>query len=83
MQKDVDYKLQKLGSRANNANVLMTYLYQHPLVEAQKAKEVTGLSMPSVYKLIEELENLDILKEITGRKRGKLYVFKDYTKLFY
>lgn len=83
LQKDVDYKLQKLGSRANNANVLMTYLYQHPLVEAQKAKEVTGLSMPSVYKLIEELENLDILKEITGGKRGKLYVFKDYTKLFY
>jgi Fic family protein len=83
LQKEVNSKIQKLGSRANNANVLLNYLYQHPMVEAQKAKEVTGLSLPSVYKLLEELEKLGIIKEITGSKRGKLYLFRDYTKLFY
>ncbi len=83
LQKEVDSKIQKLGSRANNANVLLNYLYQHPLVEAQKAKEVTGLSLPSVYKLLEDLEKLEVIKEITGSKRGKLYLFREYTKLFY
>lgn len=83
LQKEVDSKIQKLGSRANNAKVLMNYLYQHPMVEAQRAKEVTKLSLPSVYKLLEELEKLEIIKEITGSKRGKLYLFRDYTKLFY
>lgn len=83
LQKEVETKIQKLGSRANNANVLLNYLFQHPMLEAQKAKEITGLSLPTVYKLLEELEKLEIIKEITGSKRGKLYMFRDYTKLFY
>jgi len=83
LQKEVDAKIQKLGSRANNATVLINYLYQHPMIDAQKAKEVTGLSLPTVYKLLEKLEKLEIIKEITGLKRGKLYLFRPYTKLFY
>lgn len=83
LQKEVDSKIQKLGSRANKATLLINYLYQHPIVEAQKAKEITGLSLPSVYKLLEELESLQIINEITGSKRGKLYLFKDYTRLFH
>jgi len=83
LQKEVETKIQKLGSRANNANVLLNYLFHHPMIEAQKAKEITGLSLPTVYKLLEELEKLNIIKEITGSKRGKLYMFRDYTKLFY
>lgn len=83
LQKEVDNKIQILGSRANKATLLINYLYQHPIVGAQKAKEITGLSLPSVYKLLEELENLQIINEITGSKRGKLYLFKDYTRLFH
>jgi hypothetical protein len=45
-------------------------------------KELTKLSSPSVYKLIDELEKLEILTEITGAKRGKIYLFREYTKLF-
>jgi Fic family protein len=83
LQREVESEIQKLGSRANNANVLLNYLYQHPMIEAQKAKEVTNLSLPTVYKLLEELEKLEIIQEITGSKRGKLYLFRKYTKLFY
>ncbi len=82
LQKDVDVKIQKLGSRVKNAQIIINYLFQRPIIEIQKAKELTQLSSPSVYKLIDELENLEILKEVTGLKRGKLYVFGEYTKLF-
>lgn len=82
LQKDIENKLMELGSRANNALVLVNYLYQKPMIEAQKAKELTKLSSPSVYKLIDELERLEILKEITGSKRGKLYIFQSYIELF-
>jgi len=82
LQKEVELKIQKLGSRSNNAQTLINHLFQNPVIEAQKAKELTGLSMPSVYKLIDELERLKILNEITGAKRGKLYIFKDYISLF-
>ncbi|MFD0991543.1 Fic family protein [Mariniflexile jejuense] len=82
LQKEVEIKLQTLGSRSRNAQLILNHLYQRPIIDAQKVKELTGLSSPSVYKLIEELEKLEILTEITGAKRGKIYLFKEYTKLF-
>lgn len=82
LQKDVENKVQKLKSRANNANIVVRHLYQHPILDAQKTKDLTGLSSPSVYKLLEELENLDILQEMTGAKRGKVFFFQDYINLF-
>jgi Fic family protein len=82
LQKEVDTKIESLGSRANKAKILMNYLYQHPILDVQKARELSSLSLPSVYKLVEELEKLKILVEISGAKRGKLYMFKDYTNLF-
>ncbi|EPR73089.1 MloA [Winogradskyella psychrotolerans RS-3] len=82
LQKEVEVKLQTLGSRSNNAQLILNHLFQKPIVDAQKAKELTGLSSPSVYKLIEALEKLEILTEITGAKRGKIYLFREYTKIF-
>ena len=73
LQKDVEDRVQKLKSRANNANAIVRHLYQHPIVDAQKAKAITGLSFPSVYKLLEEMESLKIINETTGAKRGKVF----------
>lgn len=82
LQKEVEVKIQTLGSRSHNAQLILNHLFQKPIIGAQKAKELTGLSSPSVYKLIDELEKLEILTEITGAKRGKIYLFREYTKLF-
>jgi Fic family protein len=82
LQKDIDNKIQGLGSRTNNAMTIINHLFQKPLIDAQLAKQITNLSMPSVYKLINELEELEIIKEVTGGKRGKFFVFNDYLKLF-
>lgn len=82
LQKEMEGKIQSLGTRARNAQLVMNQLYQHPMIDPQKVKEVTGLSMPSVYKLIDELERLMVVKEITGGKRGKQYLFDKYLRLF-
>jgi len=82
LQKEVDAKIQKLGSRSKNAKIIINYLFQRPIIDAAKVKELTNLSSPSVYKLIYELENLEIIEETTGGKRGKIFMFKKYTKLF-
>jgi len=82
LQKEVEVKIQTLGSRSLNAQLILNHLYQKPIIDAQKVKKITSLSSPSVYKLIDELENLEILTEITGAKRGKIYSFREYTKLF-
>lgn len=82
LQKQVDSQIQTLGSRTANAQKIVHYLYQHPMIDAAKVGEVADISPASAYKLIADLEQFGILKEITGGKRGKMYVFSAYLQLF-
>jgi Fic family protein len=82
LQQKVETNIRTLGSRAANAQKVVHYLYQRPIIDAAKVGEVTGVSPASAYKLIVELEKLAILKEITGSKRGKQYIFAAYLNLF-
>ena len=82
LQKQVDSQIQSLGSRTANAKKVLHYLYQRPIIDAARVGEQAGISPASAYKLIADLEQFGILKEITGGKRGKMYVFADYIQLF-
>ncbi|MEO6422524.1 MAG: hypothetical protein ABIR84_07575 [Candidatus Nitrotoga sp.] len=82
LQKQVDIQIQSLGSRTGNAQKVINHLYQHPMIDATKVGEVAEVSPASAYKLITDLESFGILKEITGDKRGKMYIFAAYLKLF-
>ncbi len=82
LKTSVDKKIQRLGSRIPKAMRVVEFLYNKPVVNAQIVAEVTGLSLPSAYKLIEDLEKMKILNEITGSKRDRLFIFREYIKLF-
>jgi len=82
LQQQVEHDLQSLGSRAVNAQKVVRYLYRRPILAAEKVSEVAEVSMPTAYKLVNSFEDLDILKEVTGAERNRLYVFKDYLNLF-
>lgn len=82
LQKTVESSIQKFGSRAVNAKKIVDYLYNRPMINAEKVSEIAGISMPSAYKLIVDLEKLDILKEVTGSQRGRVYLFDNYLRLF-
>ena len=45
------------------------------------AAERLGLSEPTVGKACRHLQELGILREITGRSRGKIFVYHDYLAL--
>jgi Fic family protein len=82
LQKKVDEKIQTLGSRAANAQKVVNQLYHKPIVNAEKVAGIAEISLPSAYLLIRELERLEIIKEITGGQRKKVYLFEDYLKIF-
>ena len=48
------------------------------MIGAGFAAEQLGLTGPPVYAAIERLEKAGILREATGRQRGKLYVYSEY-----
>jgi Fic family protein len=82
LQKASEAKINKLGSRAPNAQKVLDYLYQKPVINTATVRKVTGLSGASAYKLVNDFEKLEILKEVTGAQRGKSYVYEDYLNLF-
>jgi Fic family protein len=82
LQKQVESQIQALGSRTVNAQKVINYLYQRPIIDAAKVGEVVNVSPASAYKLIVDLVQLEILEEITGGKRGKQYMFMAYLNLF-
>ena len=82
VEKYNEEKIQKLGGRSGNALKVLTELYKRPVLDAASVSKITGLSSASGYKLISDLENLELLKEITGGKRGKLFILKNYLDIF-
>ena len=82
LQKQIDIDIQKLGSRALKAKKVIDYLYKKPMIKADKVSDIASVSMPSSYKLISELEKLNILQEKTGGQRSRVYAFDNYIKLF-
>jgi Fic family protein len=82
LQEDVDALVEPLGRRAENARKVIRALYERPLTDAERVADITGLSMTAAYNLIDAMEGVGILKEITGAKRNRLYLFERYTKLF-
>lgn len=82
LQKQIDSDIQSLGSRALKAKKVIDYLYKRPMITAVKVSEIASISMPSSYKLISDLEKLNVLKEKTGGQRSRVYAFDNYLKLF-
>ena len=82
LQKTIDEKLKNIGSKSGDAYKIVEYLYSQPIVDAQRIAAITGKTLRPAYNMLTVLEKLDILKEITGGQRGKLYLFSDYVELF-
>ena len=75
-------KIVLLGRKAENARKLILYLYRKPVLNVSTASKLLDLTPRAANALINDLERLDILKEITGFKRNRVYVFEEYLKLF-
>lgn len=57
---------------------LHAYLQKHPITTTSKAKDSCKVSLPTVLRTMDALEKLGIVKEITGRERHKVFVYKEY-----
>ena len=70
---------------ANNAYALklLDHLYQQPYVNAKTCAQVTGCSMPTAIKLLEDLRARTWLHETTGQQRNRVYRYQPYLDLFH
>ena len=82
LQKEYEEKIKSLGSRSANALKVVTELYKRPIASANWIAEIADISTASAYKLIRNLEDVGILSEVTGSKRGRIYILKKYVDIF-
>ncbi|MGM0634055.1 MAG: helix-turn-helix domain-containing protein [Pseudomonadota bacterium] len=83
LRNQAEQSVLSLGRRAANARQVVNLLYRQPMVTAGQVETAVGVSTPTANKLIRELINLGILKEVTGQQRGRMYAFESYLKLFF
>ena len=74
--------IQELGSRSSNIQKVLNHLFKKPIIDVHKIMEITAVSQRTAYTIIDDLEKIGILEEVTGGKRGKIYAFKKYLNLF-
>lgn len=82
LQRQVDEKIKSLKGRSTDAKHLVDYMFSKPIVDAATVATVIDKSPASAYKLLNDLERLKIITEVTGAERGRLYYFSDYINLF-
>lgn len=75
-------RIPKFRKKMAKAQLLLQRLFIDPVIRPSQVAELTGLSLVSSYKLIEDFENQNILHEITGNGRNRIYVFDEYFKVF-
>ena len=70
-----------LSKASPSAVKLLDLLYQQPIVSVAYVSKELGFSSPAARKAINNLERLGILREISGKKRNRLYLYYAYMSI--
>lgn len=66
------------GEQASSMLRVHELLQRQPFVNAAQVCGKTGLSMPTVNSVLAGLEKLHLLREVTGKQRGRVYAYQDF-----
>lgn len=71
-----------LGKRSKQGLDFFHKLFKKPIVSVKTVQSMTGLSPKAANDLVQVFVERKILVETTGYQRNRVFVFKDYLKLF-
>lgn len=71
-------KIQEVGRTTSTVLRVFRRLCERPLVTLKQVCEQTGLSFPAVDKAMQTLAQLDIVHEITGHRRNRVFAYWQY-----
>jgi Fic family protein len=75
-------KIITLGKKIAFSKQLLLHLYKQPVITALDIEEDFKVSKATANAIIKDFQRLDILKEQTGFKRNRVFVFERYLRLF-
>lgn len=77
-----EIKIIHLGKRISKGKQLLNYLYSKPIVDMTEVAKTLEIDISTAHRLIKDFEKLGLLKEKTGFKRNRIFVFENYLTLF-
>lgn len=82
IREEAERKILELGKKAKNARKLLTLLYKRPIVSVNEIAEFLQITHQTANALVKDLVGLELLKEITGYRRNRVFAFGRYLALF-
>ena len=71
-------QIEELGRVAGSALRVHDALQQHPIQTIKAATERSGLTVPTVTAVMKLLEAAGIVRELTGKQRGRIFGYDRY-----
>lgn len=71
-------RIQTTGRAAANALRAFTALKRSPIASIERLAAMTGTSFPTAARAVATLEGLGILREVTGRRRDRVFAYDRY-----
>ncbi len=78
----VEDKIISLGKKQALAKSLLQYLYSKPITDTKDVAKTLNINYSTASRLMDDFVRLEILLELTGYKRNRVFSFDDYLKLF-
>ncbi|MBW5290298.1 MAG: hypothetical protein Rsou_1572 [Candidatus Ruthia sp. Asou_11_S2] len=82
LKESLSEKIQeKTGSRSVNNIKMFEKLFETPFVRVEDVKTELSVSATTAKNIVDDLVRVDVLNELTGNKRNRLFAFKPYLQL--
>ena len=75
-------KISKMGSKAKRGMILIKSLYQNPIIDSNSICALLDVAPSTANRLIVDFQKEGILEELTGFKRNRKYIFREYFEIF-
>lgn len=82
LRKEDIKKISTLDRSIAKATLVFDSLFHTSLITIKDVERITGLKNPNALALVNKMTELEIVKEITGRKRNKVFAYQQYINLF-
>jgi len=75
-------KISKMGSKSKRGLILIKSLYQNPITDSNSVCFLLDIAPSTANRLITDFQRDGILEELTGFKRNRKYIFREYFNIF-
>ncbi len=74
-------KIKQSGQLVASSLRVHRVLQERPVLPASYAADSAGISLPTVYSAVKHLQNIGIVKEVTGKKWNRVFAYDEYCRI--